>query len=69
MSIFQDERCYRPDEIAAKLNAALSTVYRLIKDIDDPIPAFRLKNNGQMRVYGRDMNAYLENHKVDPLNE
>jgi hypothetical protein len=69
MSIFNDERCYRPDEIADKLRADISTIYRLIKDIDDPLPAFRLKNNGQLRVHGKDLNQYLESHKVDPLNE
>lgn len=68
MSIFNSERCYRPDEIADKLSVDISTVYRLIKDIDDPLPAYRLKNNGQLRVHGQELNAYLNNHKVYPLN-
>ncbi len=69
MGIFSSDRCYRPDEIADKLHVDVCTVYRMIKDIDDPLPAFRLNTNGQLRVYGRDLNSYLENHKVDPLNE
>jgi hypothetical protein len=35
----------------------------------DPLPAFRIKEQGQLRCYGRDINAYLDSHKVRPEYE
>ena len=69
MGIFTEDRCYRPDEIADKLHVDKSTIYRLIKDMLDPLPAFRIKEQGQLRCYGRDINAYLDSHKVRPEYE
>jgi len=69
MGIFKEDRCYRPDEIADQLHVDKSTVYRLIKDMDHPLPAFRIKEQGQLRCYGRDINKYLEDHKVRPEYE
>ena len=43
MSIFNDERTYRTDEIADILKVDRSSVYRWIRDIGDPLPAFRTK--------------------------
>jgi predicted site-specific integrase-resolvase len=69
IQVFKESRCYTPVNVAEILNVDISTVYRLIRDIDDPLPAFRLKTNGQLRVHGKEINKYLEDHKVDPLNE
>ena len=69
MQVFKEQRCYTPLRVSEILSVDISTVYRLIRDIDDPLPAFRLKNNGQLRVHGKDLNTYFEDHKVDPLNE
>ena len=69
VQVFKENRCYTPQRISEILEVDISTVYRLIRDIDDPLPAFRLKRNGQLRVHGKEINKYLEKHKVDPLNE
>lgn len=69
MSIFKDERNYRTDEIAEILRVDRSTVYRWIRDILDPLPAFRTKGNGQLRCSGKDLNDYLNKHKVRPEYE
>ncbi len=69
MSIFKDERNYRTDEIAEILRVDRSTVYRWIRDILDPLPAFRTKENGQLRCSGKDLNDYLNKHKVRPEYE
>jgi predicted site-specific integrase-resolvase len=69
MSIFKDDRNYRPDEVASTLRVNRTTVYRWIKDILDPLPAFRTKDNGQLRCSGKDLNEYLLKHKVRPEYE
>ncbi len=69
MSIFKDERTYRTDEIADILKVDRSSVYRWIRDILDPLPAFRTKENGQLRCSGKDLNLYLLKHKVRPEYE
>ena len=69
MSIFNDERTYRTDEIADILKVDRSSVYRWIRDILDPLPAFRTKENGQLRCSGKDLNLYLLKHKVRPEYE
>ncbi len=69
MSIFNDERTYRTDEIADILKVDRSSVYRWIRDIGDPLPAFRTKENGQLRCSGKDLNEYLTKHKVRPEYE
>jgi len=69
MSIFNDERNYRTDEIADILRVDRSSVYRWIRDIENPLPAFRTKENGQLRCKGKDLNAYLDRHKVRPEYE
>ena len=45
MSIFKDERAYRTDAIAHMLKGDRSRVCRWIRDIGDPLPAFRTKEN------------------------
>lgn len=67
--LFSDERCYRPDEIAEILQVDVSTVYRMIKDLDKPLYAFRLAGNRQLRVWGGDLNAYVEQSRVKPEEE
>jgi predicted transcriptional regulator len=69
MSIFKDERTYRTDEIADILKVDRSSVYRWIRDILDPLPAFRTKENGQLRCSGKDLTLYLLKHKVRPEYE
>jgi len=69
MRIFKDERNYRTDEIAEILRVDRSSVYRWIRDILDPLPAFRTKENGQLRCSGKDLNDYLNKHKVRPEYE
>ena len=63
------DRYYRPDEIADVLSVARSTVYRMIRDIADPLPAYRINDKGPLRVHGKDINKYLESHKVRPEYE
>lgn len=69
MNLFQDDRGYRPDEIADKLNVDRSTIYRMIRKVLNPLPAYRTKENGQLRCFGRDINKYLEYNKVRPEDE
>lgn len=69
MNLFQDDRGYRPDEIAEKLNVDRSTIYRMIRKVLNPLPAYRTKENGQLRCFGRDINNYLEHNKVRPEDE
>jgi len=64
-----NDRYYRPDELAGILNVDRTTVYRMIRDVLDPLPAYRLTERGPLRVHGKDINAYLENHKVRPEYE
>jgi excisionase family DNA binding protein len=61
--MFRDDRCYRPDEVAEKLNIDKSTVYRMINDVEDPLPAYRLGTH--LRIHGKELNAYLERRKVN----
>jgi len=67
MKLFDDKRSYRPDEIAERIEVHISTVYRMINDIDNPLPAFRIKR--QLRVNGAAANRYFEKQKVNPLEE
>ncbi|KQC07935.1 MAG: hypothetical protein APR54_00010 [Candidatus Cloacimonas sp. SDB] len=69
MHVFNESRCYTPLRVSEILSVDITTVYRMIRCIEDPLPAFRLKNNGQLRVHGKDLNEYFESHQVDPLNE
>ncbi len=69
VQVFNESKCYTPLRVSEILAVDISTIYRLIRDIDHPLPAFRLKSNGQLRVHGKEINKYLEDHKVDPLNE
>lgn len=67
-SIFNPDRSYRPDEIAIKLAISLRTVYRMIRDVNDPLPAVRVMGRS-LRVEGRDLIRYLERRKVRPEDE
>lgn len=62
------ERYYRPDEIATVLGVSKKTVYRMINDVNDPLPAYRPAGK-QLRVHGRDLNAYMDKRKVKPEEE
>jgi excisionase family DNA binding protein len=63
-------RWHTPHEIAACLGVCVRTVYRWISSVDDPLPAHRTRSgSGVLRVHGDDINAYLEAHQVNPLEE
>ena len=64
--MFNDDRCYRPDEIARILNIDRSTVYRLINEIGDPMPAYKLSGTGALRALGSDLNEWLKRRRVQP---
>ncbi|MCD8479315.1 MAG: helix-turn-helix domain-containing protein [Candidatus Cloacimonetes bacterium] len=66
--LFRGDRSYRPDEIAEKLKVDICTVYRMIRDIDDPLPAFR-PHGRALRVEGAELIRYLERRKVRPEDE
>jgi len=66
--LFSPSRCYRPDEIAHTLGLSTRTVYRLINDIEDPLPAYR-PTGTVLRVHGHDLIAWLDRRKVNPLEE
>lgn len=68
MKLFEEDRTYRPDEVAERIGAHISTVYRMINDIEDPLKAFRLRGRS-LRINGADANAYFERRKVNPLDE
>lgn len=67
--LFKDDRAYRPDEVAKILGIDIKTVYRRVKDLDNPFPCFRLKKHGPLRLPGNKMNKFLEDNKVNPLEE
>ena len=68
--LFNNDRSYRPDEIAKKWDVNVRTVYRMVKDIDDPLPAFRPNGKkGVIRVKGSVLNEWTEQNKVNPLEE
>jgi excisionase family DNA binding protein len=69
MGKINTDRYYRPDEIAELLNVDKSTVYRMIKDVTDPLPAVRIGGNGLYRVHGRELQSWLERHRVKPEEE
>ena len=69
MSVFNDERNYRTDEIADILRVDRSSVYRWIRDIANPLRAFRTTENGQLRCSGKDLNQYVLKNQVKPEYE
>ena len=69
MNVFNEERNYRTDEIADILRVDRSSVYRWIRDIENPLPAFRTKENGQLRCSGKDLNQYITKNQVKPEYE
>jgi len=69
MKIFNDDKSYRPDEVAVKMQISIKSVYRNINNIKDPLPAFRTRKGGRLRLHGKDLNKYIERHKVIPWEE
>lgn len=63
------DRYYRPDEVAELLGVDKCTVYRMIKNIEDPLPAVRIGEHGPLRVHGRDLQKWLDGHQVKPEDE
>ena len=54
----------RVDEVAVKLNTSKNTIYRLINDIENPLPASKIR--GQIRVRVEDLEQYIEKTKMTP---
>jgi hypothetical protein len=67
--LFDSKRCYRPDEVACKWNLDIKEIYKMIKDINDPLPAFRPTGKKALRIRGEILNAWEIKTKVEPLNE
>lgn len=60
------DRYYRPDEVAEMLNVHKSTLYRLINDKTDPLPAIKLTGEGKLRIPGKELSEWLERRRVNP---
>lgn len=58
------DRYYRPDEVAELLSVDRSTVYRLISDTDDPLPAVKICQ--KLRIPGQELSEWLERKRVNP---
>jgi excisionase family DNA binding protein len=69
MKVFDVNRNYRPDEVATALRVSRKTVYRWIRDIANPLRAFRTTENGQLRCSGKDLNQYVLKNQVKPEYE
>ncbi|MDD3535183.1 MAG: helix-turn-helix domain-containing protein [Candidatus Cloacimonetes bacterium] len=67
--MIKPDRIYRPDEIATLLAIDRSSVYRMIRNIEDPLPAFRPTGRGPLRVNGIDLIRYLDRRKTVPEDE
>jgi hypothetical protein len=68
--LFRDDRSYRPDEVAEKLRVDVRQVYRMVHDVDDPLPAFRTKKrSGSLRFNGVELNEHIDKNRVNPLEE
>lgn len=68
MDLFDKGRCYRPDEVAKKLGVSKRTVYRMINNVEDPLPAVR-PCGPALRISGADIMAYLAKRRVRPEEE
>lgn len=60
------DRYYRPDEVAEILSVHRSTLYRMINDTNDPLPAIRLTGEGKLRIPGKELSEWLERRRVRP---
>lgn len=69
MKVFDVNRNYRPDEVVTALRVSRKTVYRWIRDIANPLRAFRTTENGQLRCSGKDLNQYVLKNQVKPEYE
>jgi predicted DNA-binding transcriptional regulator AlpA len=68
--LFRDDRSYRPDEVAEIWNMSIKSIYRMINDIDNPLPAFRPYGvGGCIRIKGNVLNKWTEKNQVNPLEE
>lgn len=61
-------KSYRPDQVAKMLEVSVRQVYRLVNDPLDPLPAIKLSTSARarIRIAGRDLKEWMENHKVEP---
>lgn len=60
------DRYYRPDEVAELLNVDKGTVYRMIRDTEDPLPAIKLTGDRHLRISGQELSEWLERRRVNP---
>ena len=56
----------RVDEVAKILSLGRSRIYDLIND--NELPAYKTGTNGNLRILTEDLEEYMENNKVDPLD-
>ena len=63
MVFTMNKEFYRPDEIAKIMNVSKATVYRLINQIDDPLPAKKFK--GFLRIKASEFDEWIERHHYD----
>lgn len=63
------DRYYRPDEVAELLSVHRSTLYRMINDTTDPLPAIKLPGDGKLRIPGKELSEWLERRRVNPEDE
>lgn len=69
-SYFNENRFYAVQQVAEIIGVHRNTVYKWVQDIDDPLPSHRFdKSKGRLKIHGSDLNEWLANKKVDPLNE
>lgn len=61
--MFNDQRMYRPDEVAALWDVSVRTIYRLIDNGD----LAAVKVGGSLRISGLVLNTYLDKNTCDPL--
>lgn len=50
------------EEVATYLNVSISTIYRYIKDRNNPLPTFQISKQ-IIRVKKEDLDSWLENYK------
>jgi predicted DNA-binding transcriptional regulator AlpA len=62
---------FRPDEVCKILDIERTTFYRLVNQVDSPLPAVKMNEspNGHLRVPKLELERWLQEHKKDPLNE
>ena len=66
---FKENRFYAVQQVADIFGVKRNAVYSWIRKINDPLPSHKLGDAGVIRIHGSDINKWLKDKKVDPLNE